>query len=676
MAMYGALARFIGPAALAYGIKESVTSFADMERQMTRIGITAGANAEQTNAAFASMQKQATDMALPIDQAVKALDTLVSSGMSLKEAMDFLPAVLATAQASGADTADIANTAIKAASALKLEAGEMQKAFDIMVAGGKAGQFELKDMAQYIPELSNSFASLGYEGEEGLKKLIAMMQTVREDTGSAESAATNLQNIFGKIYSEDTASKFKKMGVDLNAEMAKAKKNGEDTVAAFVRISNEAIKGDLTKLPKLFTDQQFRLGMQSLMTSADSYQKFLKAVNDTKVDGTVFRDLKRVTDDTQASIDRLSNSWDNLMRSVGKQASGVLAPAMDRVTKFLGDRDAYNAGMDNLSSDPALLANQQQEFFRRAIQEKVAQSPREQFAAWEEAVRSFARGQVKNPLDWIGQESLKKDSKGALRRDYSLYRRGMGPENALDAKPADGSIPLPYSAPDKMILAYQEAQNSGRELIAKIAKQYADEAAANQFYGTEKTPPEVLAHMEKMKKRFPNRYKDIVNPEALGTSRVVDVDNNLKRAALSDRRRNAMQDARDQVPQKRFSLLDAMRMDTGKYVDKESDVSRAARAEMSDMTTSFEQGGKMAADTIKAGAADSGKALGDEASSRLKSEANTIGQILGQAAAQAIKASVGNLSVNVNGANAPTRVNADVGKTNTFVAGPKGMGAK
>ncbi len=120
--------------------------------------------------------------------------------MSLEEAMAFLPAVLTATQASGAAAEDIANTAMKAASALKLEANQMGNAFDIMVTGGKAGQFELRDMAQYIPTLANSFASLGYSGEEGLKRLVAILQTIREDTGSAESAATQAGEIFGKIY--------------------------------------------------------------------------------------------------------------------------------------------------------------------------------------------------------------------------------------------------------------------------------------------------------------------------------------------------------------------------------------------------------------------------------------------------------------------------------------------
>ncbi|MBB3315115.1 TP901 family phage tail tape measure protein [Rhizobium sp. BK181] len=344
-AAYGAMLRYAAPAALAYGAKRALTDFAAVERQMNRIGITANASVEETNAAFTRLQDISKQTSLPVDQAITALDTLVASGLDLKEAMDFLPSVLNTAQASGSATEDIANTAIKAASALKLETGQMQHAFDIMVAGGKAGQFELKDMATYIPDLANSFASLGYTGEDGLKKLVSILQTIREDTGSASSAATYAQNIFGKIYSQDTATKFSKMGVDLRKELDAARKSGEDTVSAFVRISKEAIKGDLSKLPLLFTDEQFRLGMQSLMTSADSYEKFLKTVNSSEVDGTVFRDLARVTGDTQSSIDKLSSSWDKLMNSIGRGVSRPAVPLMDAISRDIDYGDAVRSSL-------------------------------------------------------------------------------------------------------------------------------------------------------------------------------------------------------------------------------------------------------------------------------------------------------------------------------------------
>lgn len=348
---FASAAKVVGGAVAAAGVTFGVAAtrqFAGLEREMNRIGITAGATVEQTSKATQSVQKMAQDLALPIDQAVAGLDTLTASGMDLDEAMAFLPSVLTTAQAAGASTVDIANTAQKAASALGLQSDQLQRAFDIMVTGGKAGQFELKDMASFIPGLANSFASLGYKGEDGLKRLIAVLQTVRADTGDAGTAATQVGEILGKIYSGQNIKAFKEFGINLPKELDRAKKSGEDLLEAFIRLSKQAIKGDLSKLPQLFTDKEFRLGMQSLITSTKDYERFLAAVNSGEVDGATLRDLQRILGDTQSSIDRATTSWNRFVNAVGEELAPGAATILDAATnkiEFERARDTALEGM-------------------------------------------------------------------------------------------------------------------------------------------------------------------------------------------------------------------------------------------------------------------------------------------------------------------------------------------
>lgn len=332
--LYGTVATGVVAAGVVAG--KALLSYADLERRMTRIGITADASAEQMKEAFSVLQSETKKLAMPLQDGIEALDTLVASGMNLREAMAFMPSVLATAQASGATTIDIANTALKTSSALGIAAGRMQAAFDIMVVGGKAGQFELDSMAQYLPGLANSFASLGYKGEDGLKQLIAVLQTLRGDTGDASAAATQAANIFGKMFSGDTIKKFSEFGIDLRKEMDLAAASGEDAIGAFVRLSKQAINGDLKKLPLLFSDQEFRLGMQSLITSPDSLQRVLDLLNSSNVEGTVFKDVKRIMDDTQSSVDRLKSSFGELFNSMGATvAESGIVEVMDAVTNNL-----------------------------------------------------------------------------------------------------------------------------------------------------------------------------------------------------------------------------------------------------------------------------------------------------------------------------------------------------
>jgi TP901 family phage tail tape measure protein len=342
----GVAAGAVATGALALGVA-GLKNYAAFERQLTRIGVTAGASVQETADAGQSLQKLANDFALPIDEAVKGLDTLVSSGLSLKDAMDFMPAVLTTAQGAGAATEDIANTALKVSSALKIETKDMQHAFDIMVAGGKAGQFELKDMAQYIPDLANSFAQMGYKGEDGLKRLIAILQTLREDTGSASSAATNAQNVFFKMFSQETEKNFKGFGVNIREEMAKAQKSGEDAISAYLRLTQEVLtKNPTAKLGDLFADQQFQLGMQSLLTSGESLKKFFDVLNSSDVDGSAFRDAKRVIDDTDGSLQRLSNSWDQFMKTVGGKVAPTATSVLDTLTGGINQAPAMNTQLE------------------------------------------------------------------------------------------------------------------------------------------------------------------------------------------------------------------------------------------------------------------------------------------------------------------------------------------
>lgn len=314
----------------------AVKQYAQFERTMTRIGVTAGASADKVRDASETVRQLAFDFAMPIEQAVAGLDTLVASGMSLEQAMAFLPSVLATAQAAGAATEDIANTAIKASTALGIEADRMQAAFDIMVAGGKAGQFELKDMAAFIPNLANSFSNLGYKGEEGLQRLIAVLQTLRTGTGDAGAAATAAGEIFGKMFAPEVVKNFDELGVNIKDRMAEAKAAGEDLMKAYVRISEETMKANpKATLVDLFSDKQMRDGMLTLMKMDDAWRDFDEAVSSSDVGGSVERDLAVVLDGTQAKIDRLSSSWSTFMNTLGSSLSGPVGGALDAVSGYL-----------------------------------------------------------------------------------------------------------------------------------------------------------------------------------------------------------------------------------------------------------------------------------------------------------------------------------------------------
>lgn len=317
-AAMAAAGRVIAPAAIAYGAGRAVSSYADLERRMTRIGITADATREEMTQMTAEAQRMAADFAMPLDDIVEGMDTLAAQGRSLGEIRALLPSVARTAQAAGAKAEDIAKSADAVGTHLKIGATEMQQAFDIMAEGGKMGQFELKDMARYLPTLAPVAKTLGMEGTKGLAQLVGMLQVVRKATGSAEEAATANRDFMEKMFAPDTQKRFEKFGVDLAKELRTARKEGRNLVEVFEELTWKAVKGDLSRLPELMGDIQFRLAGRALLSMRGEWQRYAAAVG--QASGTVERDLNRVLGDTKAAMDKLAGSFDRLVKASGEFA--------------------------------------------------------------------------------------------------------------------------------------------------------------------------------------------------------------------------------------------------------------------------------------------------------------------------------------------------------------------
>ncbi|MGQ3295609.1 MAG: phage tail tape measure protein, partial [Shinella sp.] len=339
MALNGAA---IATTALGYAAAKSYSEFAGVERQIGRIALNADKSASIVGPTIVKLQNVAQDTAMSFEDVSSGLETLVASGRSLDDSMAFLPSVAMTAQASGAAISDIALSADALAGSMKIGASDMQRAFDILVAGGKAGKFELKDMAQYLPSLLPAFSALGYEGTEGMQKIVAMLQVVRNQAGSSAEAATYLGNVFQKMYSEETAKKFKKFGVDLPKALDKAKREGRDVLDVFLDMTTVATKGDLSKLTQLFTDAEMQKGIRALMMGRGQMEQFTRALGN--VEGSALKDFNQIAEDSAAKIQRLSTLWGQFTTQVGAGVADAVNPVLEDVTRTITAAQARAEG--------------------------------------------------------------------------------------------------------------------------------------------------------------------------------------------------------------------------------------------------------------------------------------------------------------------------------------------
>lgn len=353
-AIAGAAGLGLSIAGTARIMKDSYTEFANFDRRMTNIGITADASTEDMRKVGAELKRMADQYALPLDTIAEGLDGLVSSGKTLQESMEFLPTIAATAQASGASIRDVATSADALSNHLGITGQQMQHAMDMLAAGGKAGKFELKDMAQYLPALAPLAAAVGYKGEEGLKKLVAILQVVRKGTGDAGSAASATMDIFSKFNVQETQNAFRDFGGDLTGKLQQWKTEGGDVFGKFVKFTRDLLearakldgsKDPLENLTLLFRDRESANGMRALLSQTGEVNRLVQSLN--KVDGTVMTDLARKQHDTAAAAQRLSSSFSNLEQSFGKLMDKLGAST---ALQFMADTFEKAAkGADNIA---------------------------------------------------------------------------------------------------------------------------------------------------------------------------------------------------------------------------------------------------------------------------------------------------------------------------------------
>lgn len=221
---------------------------------------------------YDAVKKTVTAQGGSRDQALDALNSMIASGtVEVNTAKQLLPIIQRASVASGADSNDIAQIAISAMQQYHIKPEDIGLALDKAMAAGQAGQFELNDMAKWLPQAMAATANGGMNGMKDFDVLLRALQQTRITAGSSDEGGNNFVNLAAKITSADAVTKFKKAdyvdkngkhhdGIDLTQSLLKHKEKGENTLDAFMNIVDE------------------------YMSSNKQYQELQKKINNSKND--------------------------------------------------------------------------------------------------------------------------------------------------------------------------------------------------------------------------------------------------------------------------------------------------------------------------------------------------------------------------------------------------------
>ncbi|MBI1620168.1 phage tail tape measure protein [Aquamicrobium sp. cd-1] len=324
-------------AAVAYGLARAMASPLKAATEFETTLEDIGQKLDEPVAKLPKLGKEIRDVARQTTQSAAqiatGMDVLAGMGASRGDALGLLMPIGKAATAYNASIADLSQAGYAALDNLKVPANEFGKALDAMAQAGKAGAFELKDMAQYFPSLGAAYQGLGQTGVSSVADLAAALQVVRKGTGDSAEAATNLSNILQKVYAPQTIKAFKKIGIDLRKEMDRAAKAGMTPIEAIAEITRKALKGDLSRLGDLFTDAQVQKGLRPLIQNLDLYRQIRAEAMSAQ--GVVEEDYQRRLVTGQLATQRIQIAMENLNLAIGSALLPALANLGDVIVPII-----------------------------------------------------------------------------------------------------------------------------------------------------------------------------------------------------------------------------------------------------------------------------------------------------------------------------------------------------
>lgn len=312
------------------GVGGSFKAAASAQEALTEIGIKADLTGTQLEQLGQKMRKLAPDVNQSATDLTAGVDAMISMGTAASDAAGAIPAIGKAATATRATIQDLSSASSSAMQNLGVLPAEISKMLDGMASAGNAGAFELRDMAQYFPQLTASARSLGMNGVSGVNDMAAALQIARRGAGDASTAANNLSDFMGKIVTPQTIKNFKKFGVDVTKELEKANKNGISPIEHFIKLLDKKTQGGKGELlTQIFGDKQTLDFVRPMIADFKDYIRIRDEAS--KASGTVDAAFARRMQDANQKMKSFWISMENMGVSIGSKLIGPIGSAADEV---------------------------------------------------------------------------------------------------------------------------------------------------------------------------------------------------------------------------------------------------------------------------------------------------------------------------------------------------------
>ncbi|WP_025132381.1 phage tail tape measure protein [Pseudomonas sp. PH1b] len=270
-------------------IVQSLRTAIDFKDQTRDIAITGGFDEAEEKDLSDVMRGAALKWNQTQTEVAKGTGVLIAGGISsAKELAAYAPIMAKAATSTRASMDDLGSVAIALNDNLGIGAEGLERAMNMLAYAGDRGQFELADMAKWLPQLTPQFAALGITGERAVAEIGASLQIARKGAGSNDEAANNFKNFLSKLTSPDTLKAFNDAGIDIKQSLNNMIKNGLTPTQAMLDVVTKYMG---TKGPEAAEQ------LQKVMEIKDGKEReiALNRLNEAYKLGELFRDQQALS---------------------------------------------------------------------------------------------------------------------------------------------------------------------------------------------------------------------------------------------------------------------------------------------------------------------------------------------------------------------------------------------
>jgi len=315
-----ARAGLIAPVAMLTGLGMALKGAGEFQSVLTDIGITADLSRERMAQIGDTLGQLAAKTGQTREEMAEGFNVMVTAGMDADRVEQVIEAVGLTATAAGAEIGEVARTMYANINNLKLDPTDALKSMDMLVAAGKAGSFELKDMAKYFPAMTAGASKLGMTGTKAVATLGAALQVAMDGAADPSQAATNMENFMNNLVAPETVKRFENAGINLEAKFKEWQAHGQDPIEEAMKLIQETTGGDPFRIGELFGNKRVLSFIQPMIAGLEKYRDIRAEV--AAAENMVSEDARRrMQEDPAYAFKRMGDALKQLR-------DGAIAPLL------------------------------------------------------------------------------------------------------------------------------------------------------------------------------------------------------------------------------------------------------------------------------------------------------------------------------------------------------------